>query len=93
MWNSRRSLRILSVTSLGTKVGEVKMNSSDVDLLQLRLQRLKGVDREAGGRDLQLGAGLERLLEVVAEQVVDVVDDFHQRSSAFFLLLMLAAIH
>lgn len=28
MWNSRRSLRILSVTSSATKVGEVKMKSS-----------------------------------------------------------------
>ena len=34
--------------------------------------------REAGGRDLQASAGLERLLEVVAEQAVDVVDQFHQ---------------
>jgi len=38
-----------------------------LDLLQLRLQRLVGVHRETGRRDLELRAGLERLLQVVTE--------------------------
>ncbi len=44
------------------------------DVPTIGFQRLEGVHRKARGRDLQASAGFERLLEVVAEQAVDVVD-------------------
>ena len=57
MKNSRRSLRSLSV-DLGrsTNDGDVKMNSSSLDLLELLAQRLEGEDRERRRRDAHLRA-------------------------------------
>ncbi len=45
--------------------------------LQLILECFKGVDREAGGCDLEPGTGVQGVLQVVAEQPADVVDDLH----------------
>ena len=48
-----------------------------VYLFQLRLESLEGVNREAGGRNLQFRARRDGLLEVIPEETVDVVDDLH----------------
>ena len=77
MKNSRCSFFELSVTSPGTNVGRREDELQRLDLLQLRLQRLERVDREARGGDLAAWIRADRLLEVVAEQAVDVVDDLH----------------
>lgn len=82
---------------VGDLVGNERRRGEDevqlVDLLQLGFQGLKGVHREAGGRDFQARAGRQRLLEVVAQQVADVVDQFHQSLAPESLLVRLAAIH
>ncbi len=49
-----------------------------LDLFQLGLQRLKRIHRKARGRHLQARAGLQGSLEVIAQQAVDVVDQFHR---------------
>ena len=68
MKNSRRSLRSLSVTLSVTNDGEVKMNSSSLDLLQLLAERLEREDRERRRRDANLRARRDLALEIVAEQ-------------------------
>jgi len=47
--------------------------------LQLLLERLVGVDGETGGGDANATAGTKGLLEAIAEETVDVVDEFHER--------------
>ena len=70
---------------VGNLVGGERRRGKDelklVDFFQLCFERFKRVYRKTGGRDLQACTGFECLLEVVAEQAVDVVDQFHQESA------------
>ena len=63
---------------VGHKGGRGEDEVQLVELFQLGLQRLEGVHRKARGRDLQARAGPEGLLEIVAQQAADVVDQFHR---------------
>ena len=60
-------------------------------LLQLRLQCLVGVHREAGGGNFQAGARLDGLFEVVTQQTADVVDQLHPSRAPVSLLASLWA--
>jgi hypothetical protein len=62
---------------VGNKGGRGEDEVQFVDLFQLGFQRLEGVHRKARGRDLQARAWPEGLLEIVAKQPADVVDQFH----------------
>ena len=74
MKNSRRSLRSLSVASAGDEGWGGEDELELVNLLQL-LEGLEGEDREGRRRDPHLRARRDLRLEVIAEQLVDVVDD------------------
>ncbi|WP_265288696.1 hypothetical protein [Verminephrobacter eiseniae] len=66
---------------VGDESGRGEDEAQFVDFFQLCLERFKCVHRKTGGGNLQAGAGLEGPLQVVAEQVGDVVDEFHQVSA------------
>ena len=46
-------------------------------LHQFRFEGFKGVDRKTRGRDSDLRAGADRLLEIITEQTIDIVDNLH----------------
>jgi hypothetical protein len=47
---------------------------------KFRPKRFERVHGEAGGGDLQAGAGAKRLFQVIAKQDIGVVDQLHGRS-------------
>ena len=61
----------------GNERGRGENELERFDLLQLRFERLERVNGEARRRDLEFRSGRNRLLQAVAEQLIDVVDDFH----------------
>src|SRR5690606_12394503 len=63
---------------VGHKGGRGKNEIQLVKILQLSFQRLEGVHREARGGNLESCPWPERLLEIIAQQAADVVDQFHR---------------
>lgn len=78
---------------VGHKGGRGEDEVQLIDLLQLGFQRLEGVHRKARCGDLEPCPWPEGLLEVIAQQAADVVDQFHQSPAPESLLIRLAAIH
>ena len=58
-----------------------------LDMLQLGLQGLVGIHREAGGRYLEACARLDGLFEVLSQQTADVVDQLHPSFTPGSLLI------
>jgi hypothetical protein len=77
MKNSRRALRSLSVAFVGTNDGAVKMNSSSPTCSN-SLRRASNAKIEKVDAAMRTFApGLISSLEVVPQDLVDVVDEFH----------------
>jgi len=49
-----------------------------IDLRQLGLQRFEAIDRKTRSSYPQLGPGLNHLLQVIAEETIDIIEDFHR---------------
>jgi len=61
-----------------------------LNLLELSLEGFKGADGEARRCDLELRSGRDRALQVIAGQVVDVVEYFHRMSRPAQALLLMS---
>ena len=67
---------------VGNKGGRGKNKVQLINMLQFFFKCLKRINRKTRGGNFKLCRGLEGLLETVAKQVVDVINEFHAFSLA-----------